>query len=89
MREFKELADEGKHTFLFVYGAGHGLFDKTQLLVLNSATSGNLYAIEDICRSFAGNITKHFCTVFAVYDMCRESANLYPNLSKKAITKPK
>ena len=44
-KELKGLARQGKRSFLFVYGAGHGVADQEQYMILHS-TSGNLFPIE-------------------------------------------
>ena len=54
-------------------------------MILNGIT-GNLFRIEEslsgICKA-----TNKKCTVFAVYDMCRDKIANYPNL-KNAYKKP-
>ena len=83
-KEVKALAKKGKRTFLFVYCAGHGVADQRQYMVFNAATSGNLFSIEqtlrDICLA-----SSNMCTVFAVYDMCKDIIGRYPELTKMAI----
>ena len=74
-RELQTLAKQGKPTFLLVYGAGHGLAGQRQYMVLND-TSGNLFPIEQTCRNVC-TATKRLCTVFAVYDMCKEKIENY------------
>ena len=41
-----------------------------------NATSGNLYSIEATCRKIC-SITSHLCTVFAVYDFCKDMKEGY------------
>ena len=48
-KDFNRLAKEQKLSFLFVYGAGHGVADQQQYMVLNTA-SGNVFPIEQNCR---------------------------------------
>ena len=80
-REFLVFAENGKRTFLFVYCASHGVADQQQYMILNS-TSGNLFKIEQTCLDVC-NSTKNMCTVFAVYDMCKDELRRYPGLSLK------
>ena len=77
-RRFKALGLKGERTFLFVYCAGHGVADQRQYIVLNG-TSGNLYPIEAELRSIVG-ATQKMCTVFAVYDMCKDQKERYKEL---------
>ena len=50
-------------------------------MVLNQ-TSGNLYPIEQMCRDIC-YMTNNFCTVFAVFDMCKDVKEMYKELSLK------
>ena len=86
-REFRDLARQGKPTFLFVYGAGHGVSGQRQFMVLNG-TSGNLYPIEQTCRDFC-IITMNYCKVFAVYDMCKDELKNYEKLTLRVARKKK
>ena len=79
------MAKQGKPTFLFVYGAGHGVSGQRQYMVLNG-TSGNLFPIEQWCRDFCA-ITMNYCTVFAVYDMCKSQIEDFGKLTLRAAKK--
>ena len=50
-------------------------------MIMND-TSGNLYSIEQTCRDICV-ITNNMCTVFAVYDMCKDELRNYPGLTRK------
>ena len=83
MREFKKLHKEKKKTFLFVYAAGHGVADQQQYFLLNE-TSGNIFPIEQRCKDVC-LLTKNDCTVFAVFDMCKDVKGNYEQLTARAI----
>ena len=83
-KSFLELANKRKRSFLYVYVAGHGCVDNQKQLLTLNGTSGNLYAIEDVCREIS-RYTKNMCTVFAVYDVCKSSIADYPELSRKIV----
>lgn len=78
-RELMYFTNQGKPAFLLVYGAGHGLASQRQHMVLND-TSGNIFPIEKTCRDIC-LVTKKLCTVFAVYDMCKENIENYDKLT--------
>ncbi len=50
-------------------------------MVLNS-TSGNEFRIEMYCRRIS-RYAKKMCTVFVVYDMCRDDKGQYKELTTK------
>ena len=74
---------QGKRTFLFVYAAGHGVADQQQYMVFNG-TSGNLYNIEQNFRDVCDR-SENMCTVFAVYDMCKDIKERYKDLTLRVI----
>ena len=78
-KEFFELAEEGKRTFLLVYATGHGVVDQQQYMVLN-ATSGNMYDLEGSCRDVC-EYTKNMCTVVTLNDTGRDQKEHYKGLS--------
>ena len=79
--DIRNVTDQKKKVFLFVYAAGHGIAGVYQEMVLN-ATSGNKYALErnlrDICN-WAGNLAHVFCA----FDMCKSEPSQYPGLTYK------
>ena len=52
-----------------------------QQMILNSS-NGNLFSIEQTCRNVC-QITDNMCTVFAIYDMCKDLVENYPGLRRK------
>ena len=50
--------------------------------MVTNDTSANAYPIEDGLR-LCTKILKNYCTVFAVYDMCRSERKAYETLTMK------
>ena len=48
-----------------------------------NATSGNVFPIEDNLRGYCGMLD-NYCTIFAVYDMCKSERAGYQKLTMKA-----
>ena len=80
-QEFKALGKAKKHTFLFVYAAGHGVAEQVQLMVTN-AISGNLLTLEVNLRRIC-KASENYCTVVAIYDMCRDNTSGYKELTQQ------
>ena len=57
---------------------------KKQYMLLNGTTN-NLYPIEQACRDVC-KATNNMCTVFAVYDMCKDELDHYLELKSNATT---
>ena len=51
-------------------------------MLLNN-TNNNLLPIEQACRDVCA-ATNNMCTVFAVYDMCKDELDRYPELKTNA-----
>ena len=49
-----------------------------------NGTSGQLYNIEQNLRDFCDEKANHQCTVFAVFDMCKDVKTRYAELTLKA-----
>ena len=81
-QEFVALGAQGKRTFLFIYCASRGVFDRQQYMILNS-TSDSLYNIEQSCKDVCSQ-TKNMCTVFSVYDMKKDFLIRYPGLARNS-----
>ena len=68
---------------IYSYIAGHGLEGREKYLMLNESSEENIcYNIENVLRKLSDADEKS-CKVFAVYDICREKIDRYPQLVPK------